>query len=58
MTDFNHDLQFDDTAILEDTLGEGSLSLTAVTGNCDCSGYTSIQEDEEIDTPESTRTPA
>lgn len=58
MTDFDQNLLFDDAAIIEDTLGKGSLSLTAVTGNCDCSGYTSIQDDEEIDTPESTGTPA
>lgn len=52
MTDFDYDLLFDDTSVLEETLGKGSSSLTAVTGNCDCSGYTSIQDDEEIDTPE------
>ena len=54
MTDFDHDLLFDDAAVLEKTLGEDSLSLTAVTGNCDCSNYTSVQDDENINTPEGT----
>ncbi|MEM9856523.1 MAG: hypothetical protein AAF843_04180 [Bacteroidota bacterium] len=59
MTNFDHDLLFDDAAVLEETLGESSLSLTPVTGNCDCSNYTTIQEDdEEIDTSEGTGTAA
>lgn len=56
MTDFDHNLLFDDAAVLEETLGESCSSLTAVTGNCDCSGYTSIQDDDEINTPEGSRT--
>ncbi len=58
MTDFDHNLLFDDAAVLEETLGESSRSLTAVTGNCDCSNYTSVQDDEEIDTSEGTGTAA
>ena len=58
MTDLDHNLLFDDAAVLKETLGESSLSLTAVTGNCDCSNYISVQDDEEFDTSESTGTPA
>ncbi len=44
-----NEILFDDAATLEDKLGEGCLSITSVTGNCDCSGYTLIQDDEDID---------
>lgn len=50
---FDNEILFDDVATLENKLGEGCLSITSVTGNCDCSNYTSVQDDEDIDTSQS-----
>ncbi len=49
---FDNEILFDDAATLEDKLGENCLSITSLTGNCDCSGYTLVQDDEDTDTSE------
>ena len=53
---FENEILFDDAAALEDKLGESCLSITAVTGDCDCSGYTSIQGDDDTNTSEESGT--
>jgi hypothetical protein len=50
-----NDLLFDDVALVNAALGEGSLRLSSVNANCDCVSYTSVGDDEEIDTPVSSR---
>lgn len=44
-----NDLLFDDMAILENTFGKGSLNASSVNANCDCSGYSSTDEDFDTD---------
>ena len=45
-----NDVLFDDVALLNAALGEGSLSFSSVNANCDCNGYSSPSTDEKLDT--------
>ncbi|MCF0049560.1 hypothetical protein LXM25_05815 [Dyadobacter sp. LJ53] len=45
-----NDVLFDDVALLNAALVEGSLSISSVNANCDCVSYTSVGDEEEIDT--------
>ncbi|MCE7056898.1 hypothetical protein LZF95_19620 [Algoriphagus sp. AGSA1] len=49
MTQTENELLFDDAMELENTLGENSKTLTALTGDCDCTSYTALYEDEDAD---------
>ena len=53
---FENEILFDDVAALEDKLGEAYLSITSLTANCDCSSYTSVQDDEDMCAPQGSRT--
>lgn len=55
LTTIENDILFDDATILENSLGKGYLNLTAenLSPDCNCSGYTSIEDDEESDTAKS-----
>lgn len=48
-------LRFNDFAILEKTLGKGSLNVSSVNANCDCNGYSSPSTDENLDTDKITK---
>jgi len=52
-----NDILFDDITLLEAILGNGSVTATAkdLSPDCNCSSYTSIDDDEAINTTESTR---
>jgi hypothetical protein len=50
-----NDVLFDDVALLNAALGEGSMSFSSVNENCDCVSYTSVGDEEAIDTPISSR---
>ncbi|MEA5402098.1 hypothetical protein VB776_04175 [Arcicella sp. DC2W] len=56
MTTFTntHSILFDDFSTLENLLGKGILKRKSLNANCDCDGYTSTEEDDEMDTPKST----
>ena len=47
--EFENDLFFDDLTLLETKLGAGVLSSTSVNTDCDCSSYTALPDDEDID---------
>lgn len=42
---------FDDVALLEAVLGRESLNISSINANCDCVSYTSVDDDDAIDTP-------
>jgi hypothetical protein len=44
------DILFDDASVLENRLGKNYLNVTAenLSPDCNCSGYTSIEDDEEF----------
>ena len=46
-------LLFDDKTILKNSLGDGFSKIPSMNANCDCAGYTSIDDDN--DTEKSTR---
>ena len=48
-SNFENQILFDDAAALEDNLGKNYLSIPSVNSDCDCSGYTSIPDDETTD---------
>ena len=50
-----NDVLFDDVALLNAALGEGSLRFSSANADCDCVSYTSVGDDEEIDTPTGSR---
>ncbi|MEA5260318.1 hypothetical protein VB264_21140 [Arcicella aquatica] len=58
MTTFTntHSLLFDDLSTLESLLGKGVLKNKSLNANCDCAGYTSTDDDDEMDTSKSTET--
>ena len=49
-TTTKNDILFDDAALLESKLGKNYLTVTAenLSPDCNCSGYTSIEGDEEF----------
>lgn len=47
MTQIENELLFDDATALENTLGESSKKIASLTANCDCTGYTETQDNED-----------
>ena len=50
LTTTQNDILFDDAALLKNRLGKEYLTITAenLSPDCNCSGYTSIEDDEEF----------
>lgn len=54
MTQIENDVLFDDITILENALGSNALKVNSINANCDCAGYYSTSNDDELDTQKDT----
>lgn len=45
-----NNILFDDITLLEKTLGEGSLNISSINANCDCVSYTTLDDDQDLNT--------
>lgn len=57
-SELEHNLLFDDVALLKTKLGTGYSRVTSVNADCDCSGYTSTPDDEGFNPAEGSGTAA
>lgn len=49
MSTNDSDVLFDDRTILKAALGKNALLVSAINADCDCDGYYSSQDNEDLD---------
>lgn len=50
-----NEILFDDHSILKQLLGQRELTLSTPNTDCDCTGYSSTSNDEDVDTDQITQ---